>query len=946
MTVDAARDSWANDSSAARRTSCALALVAAAALAGDCLLTCPQQFSDALQADTSLLKPVVMMLGLDGAFPTERGIEIRNLVYYTAAAALAFMAGLRLLTGGRRPRLSFDDLLDIRRRAASPFFWWLLLVIVSIISTFFSHAPRVLAGQTIVRFLHLAWWLPLAVFLQPRHARRLAAALVAALALTAAIGLWYYTRRNVPGSPLRYPIGNQLWFGACLLPGPFIAAGLVRRRRSADAAGWMLRGLALLAAAGVIVVALALTRSRSAAVGIGAGLFAAVWLLASRRLRPVVLVAGLLVAFGGARYVQSFRPHSIRARLEHQWPYAWVLFSAKPITGHGDGAYSLLAGQIARREQLDDPSVVSFDNETKWEVHTHNEFLELLADLGLVGCAAFVGAIITTLMAVRRYIIHCLQLDDPDRWLVVGLTAAFVGGLVEQCFDNAFRQPGLAPILLSTWAMLWVLVRRHGSATPTASETQRLGSWTVRGAGLAVSLAAVALGVFGAGDWRGVRAAFEAGAASGDGRYEAAVERADFAAGHLLDPFRQIAARRLTAEARALDFHGRIAKEDTPPSEADLYVAQDSLMRLSEINRLAPHFLSVSGLQSVVYRDLVIAHDRRGESRIREGYLSDLVAAVTRCQADDPFRIGFARDLWRLRPQASVMERLVWLRWIMRAGETDATFQTLFQDLTRREDFVITLNDLFNIAARDREQPPDEWRDRLTPETYRIAAMAKRYAGQAGQAAELARTAAALYRRVGPRLFAGRIAALHEAVRFDFADDPVAHTDENLKLLAEAWSLNAPAVEPDEPIPGVLGQTRLDVLIAAGRKEETRHQIATLYPGDAAAMPRHRAEAYLRIARSVAGVARHADIALQWARHAAELDSDLAGAPALILELALRRGDDAAALEAAKEYLDLTRERPAGEASQYLDSLKNQYPASGLWPRLGLPAASSQPASG
>ncbi len=946
MTVDVAIESWADDSSAARRTSCTLALVAAVALAGNCLLTCPPRFSDALQRDTSLLKPVVMMLGLDAAFPTARGVEIRNLVYYTAAAALALIAGLRLLTGGWRPRLSFDDLLDVRRRAASPFFWWFLLVVVSVISTFFSHAPRVLAGQTVIRFLHLAWWLPLAAFLRPRHARRLAAALVAVLAATAAIGLWYYTRRNVSGSPLRYPIGNQLWFGACLLPGPFIAAGLVLRRRGADARLRMLRGLAGTAAAGVIVAALALTRSRSAAVGIGAGLFAAVWLLAGRRLRPVVLVAGLLVAFGGARYVQSFRPHSIRARLEHQWPYAWVLFAAKPITGHGDGAYSLLAGQYARGEQLDDPSLVSFDNETKWEMHTHNEFLELLADLGLVGCAAFVGAIVTTLLAVRRYITHCRQSDDPNQWLVVSLTAAFVGGLVEQCFDNAFRQPGLPPILLGTWAMLWVLVRRHGSAVPAAPETQRLGSWTVRGAGLAISLAAVALGVFGVGDWRGVRAAFDAGAASGDGRYEAVVEQADFAAGHLLDPFRQIAARRLAAEARALNFHRQIAESNAPPPKDDLSIAQDSLMRLSEINRLAPRFLGVSGLQSVVYRDLVVAHDRRGEARIREGYLSDLVAAVARCQADDPFRIGFVRDLWRLKPAATVMERLTWLRWIMRAGETDETFQALFQDLTRRDDFVTALNDLFNIAARDREQPPDQWRDRLTPETYRIAALAKRYAGQAGRAAELARTAAALYARVGPRLFAGRAAALHEAVRYDFAADSVAHTDENLKLLAEAWSLNAPAVGPDEPLPGALGRTRLDLLIAAGREDEARRQMETLYPGDAAAMPLRRAEAYLRIARSVAGVARHADIALQWARHAAELDPDLAGAPALILELALRRGNDAAAFEAARNYLDRSRNRPAEEANQYLDSLKNRYPASGLWPRLGRPKTASRPASG
>ena len=221
-----------DDSPAARRTSIALAVVAAIALFGNCLLTSPRAFSQAHQQDSSLLKIVVGALALTGpdssagAFPTYRGVEIRNLFFFLGAAALALIAAFRLVSTDRRPRATGDDLLDFRRRAASPYFWWLILLLVSVLSSTFSHAPDVCKGQSIMRFLALAWWWPLAALLAPRQVARLSGALVAALGLTAAVGLWYYAERNRPGTALSYPVGNELWFGACLLPGVFVALGL------------------------------------------------------------------------------------------------------------------------------------------------------------------------------------------------------------------------------------------------------------------------------------------------------------------------------------------------------------------------------------------------------------------------------------------------------------------------------------------------------------------------------------------------------------------------------------------------------------------------------------------------------------------------------------------------------------------------------------------------
>src|SRR5205814_537013 len=134
-------------------------------------------------------------------------------------------------TASARPRMSFDDLLAIRQRAASPIAWWLLFILCSALTSSFSMSPRLTLGHTILHVFQLAWWLPLAALLTPCDARRLACATLAILGLLGALGLWYYFQRVYPrvglDARLSYPLGNELWMAACLLPAPFIAFGLL-----------------------------------------------------------------------------------------------------------------------------------------------------------------------------------------------------------------------------------------------------------------------------------------------------------------------------------------------------------------------------------------------------------------------------------------------------------------------------------------------------------------------------------------------------------------------------------------------------------------------------------------------------------------------------------------------------------------------------------------------
>ncbi len=970
MNDNAACDLFVDDSPAAVRTSQILTILAIVALAGNCLLTSPVRFSEAHQQDTSLLKPVVTALGLGGAFPTPRGIEIRDLIYFCGAALLALAAGIRLMTSSRRPRIAFDDLFDVRRRASSPMFWWFVLLLVAAISTYYSHAPEICRGQAIIRFMHAAWWWPLAALLLPRHVPRLASALLIILAILGGVGIWYFVERNLPGTRVKYPIGNELWLGACLLPGVFLAIGLGAARwkwndakadRADDEPAPARVSLPIIVSivCGLLVIgALWLTRSRSAAVGLAAGAAVVVVLCAQRQNRLWAVLVCLILAMAGAMFVQSLRvhgemgqrAHSVRARLDHEWPYALTLFYQKPIAGHGDGAYSMLAGQYAREEQLDDPAVLSFDG-WSWVGRAHNEYLELLADLGLIGMISFIMAIVMTLYVATKFCDR--RRDDPqraaERWLVIGLAAAFFALAVEEFSSIAFREPGMPPIWLSVWAMLWAMVRTtRGEADVEKDEERRIGIPTVRLTGTAIGMGAVALLIFSVQNWRAERAQFESKQALDGGEYKAAADSADFSATHTLHPFRNLISRVYGIDARSAQVATGLHASNDPPSEAIMEIGRQAVVRIDEMQRQAPRFLQLSRMEADLALNLSRAHERLGEMQYARNMAKRYAEAMTRYRADEPFNEDVVLRLWQIRLDASAHERLDWLRALLRRGEFDATFVQLLAYTTARPEFSQSWSDLLNIAMQDRERSPSQWQDRLTPETFRIAGILKSiFAGDPGEGAKYALQAAGLYQVAGPRLFSAHSAALHETVRYRFSADPAGGTDESLELLAEAYAVLATRLPPTEPLPDALGETRLNVLLGAQREEDATAQINKLMPDAEEPIELRLAKAYCLLARAFRDRPEHAEVALSWLRRANELAPDLADGHAVAAWFLLRRGDDAAALEEVKAFLE--REPAREPAYRYLAEMEAKFPGSGIWTTLretipDYPPATTQPA--
>lgn len=966
-----------NETTALPRVDLMLVLVASAALVLNCLLTSPPAFSDAHKNDNSLLKTVVAALALttpsaeQGAFPTIRGVEIRNLFFYSGAALLMLLAGLHFALSHRRPRLTADDLFDLRARAAGPFFWWGLLILISAVTSLFSDRSEICRGQMIVRFMHIAWWLPLATLLSRKHVRTLIAVLVATLVVTAMIGLWYHAVRGLPGQPLAYPIGNALWFGACLLPGIFLAAGLAARawgRRSPDASGstsWKRPMIVAVCGVAMILIAFALymTRSRSAQVGLVAGLFTIIFFLVGRKIRPVVALVAIALAIVGVQQVYHLaetgemgrRAHSVRSRLNHEWPYAINLFLKKPVGGHGEGGYALLAGQYARNDQLGDPSVMASDD-LHWTAHAHNEFLELLADIGLAGVAAFVMAILVTLHWAAK---HFDRLRREGRsfsrcGLIIGLAAAFVAMIVEECSSVALRHPGFTPIFLTIWALLWVLVRRERPAAVVTGGAPRLDAWTLRWAGIGAVLTGVMLGYFGIQNWRAERSHFEAALAFDSGEFSAATRGADFAGEALLDPMRKMVARMLAVRSRASAFERTLMDSEQPPGDSGFALSREAWVKLARINMAAPHFLGVSRLASELARARVEAYRRQGDLQSARDCSIQYLLALDESRRDEPFQIDLVERLWRDKGNATLAERLVWMRELLRRQLVNERFGALLRDYGSRPDSGSVMEDMHTLAMQDAQRAVADWQDPMSPETLRIVAVAKDWSGEHAEAAELAGLAAEMYGKAGPRLFVAHAAALLENVRYQLHADPKNKTDEKLRRLVEASEImNGPMAEQGDaalrvPLPAEAGHMRLLVLLAAGREGEAEEQMRRLRPVDATPVARQMAILYAGLAEQFSFMPEHAELALRWARRATELGGHVPEAWYVMTILQLQSHDDAAALAAARQFIACAPQRETAFA--YLGQLEARWSDSGVWAELrrtveDYPPPTTQPTS-
>ena len=942
MPFDTCPDLLVDESPTSRRFSTVLAGLATAGLFGSLLIASPSQFSKEHLADHSPLRWVVDAISLYGKWPTPDGKEIRLAIFNLTAALILLTIGVRLLTQTRQPRMALDDLLDFRARAASPVTWAVFFLFCSVLSSSFADSRRLALGQSALHGFQVAWLLPLALFLEPAHARKLARIMMWILSLVAVIGLWHYAARLYPNSGfamrLRYPMASELQLAVCLLPMPFLAVASLtslptKVSESASTKRLLIRRHALTLLMLIpVVAALALTRSRSAIVGgfIGAAVMIALYMRGLARKGVIVAAVGIIAAAafwvaGERNKIDSrLRGHSIRARVDNAWPYALALWRIKPILGHGDGAYGLLAGQLAREGQIDDPGVMGFGNEASWLLHADSEPLQLLADLGVVGLLAAAAGVIATLVVAVRYCDEArTHPGQTDRPLVIGLVSALVAIAAEECTSNGLRLESLPAVFLTTGAILWALIRRHRAPREVAPSDQWMPAGVLRMSGLGITGVSLALAVAACLDATATRSLMRASSSLENGRNSEAVIEADIAARGSLSLYQNLNARQIAIWAMSQEFDNRL-KSAHRPDDVDLSVASAALGRLASLQTDAPRFLRTAALRVELFTNLARASERRGESANAVDFAHKRNDALARLIADEPFRLEPVKALFEADPAITALQRLTCLRRLIRAGEINQSFVDVFVSQTQAREFVPALNDLINVALNDASRDPAGWQDRLSPETLRLAALTLELQNKPRDALPLITKAIEMYDRAGARLFAANGAARHEEVRLRFAANPISDVDLQLQRLDDAARIADFTFTPSGPLPSPMGTTRLDILLAAGRESQATAQAEYLFPSNR--LPPLLASGYASLASNFGRT--HRDDAIRWATRACELAPQSIEAHTVLLNLLLAASKEDAAATALGV---LSKNLDPAAYETLLDGLKKEFPQSRIW---------------
>ncbi len=488
----------------------------------------------------SLLRAVVTILCLNYQFPTLYAGDVKVYILSLACGLSLLAMSVSLIAGKQDSPTTASSLENCQpdqssqspKKHISPLAAAQLLgamfVLWSFCSSRWSAAPDWALGGSLLIAIPFFWSLVLGNALN-KYAARIACGIVIILgAITACIAIWYYYGRK-PDLRAEFTVGNPIFQATCLIAPILLAIGWFMahwgQRKTISRGRWVAGIPGSLVALVLCGIAFVLCDSRGPMIGLGAGALAMIFFSLPKRKRwiPIVL-ACVLIVIVGLRVSQqldmatgSSRAATVRFRL-YAWDYAWRLFTQKPLQGHGQGGFTLQGDSFASEDVLSDP--IAFDHRI---AHAHNEWLEILSDLGIVGGLLMAAFIVMTIRAGMIAMRDSQRVEH--RWLVAALLGVFVGMIVEETFGVGLRVSAVSTMFYSVVGLIWAL--SHGDKPPlitylAAPRWRQLAATGFAGAiGLLVLILAQA-------DFASARWAYKVEEALAQGDFDEAVRFTEF----------------------------------------------------------------------------------------------------------------------------------------------------------------------------------------------------------------------------------------------------------------------------------------------------------------------------------------------------------------------------------------------------------------------------------
>jgi len=849
-----------------------IVLVAFVVAGGSLLLSVPESKSLVDGAiewhEESPLRAVVQLLCLNYSYPTLNAGDVKMLILGVGAGLAALVLGIAAISGTRRgdEEVETDDtvaasseppvvVIPSKRRHVAPLVAAEVLIglylLWSFASSRWSPAPELAVGGSILLTVQFLWSFAIGNGMSAAAARKASRAIVIVAGITSLVAIWYFYGRN-PVIRAKFPFGNPTFLSACLIPGILLSitlffeqSGKAYGTRSAKP---ILLACGALATLGVSLWAFDLTGSRGPLLGLAVGILAAAFfaLRGWKKVLPVLLavavVAGAWMMLGRqGESDPSGRSMTIRFR-EYAWSYAMRMFTKEPFTGFGQGGFVLVGDSFVVEDVLDDPLVF-----TSRIAHAHNEWLEVLADLGSLGLVFVAGAFLLTLRAGM----HRLRANPPtpERWVLIGLMGAFVGLIIEECSGVGLRVSGIPALLFTVLGLIWAVAGR-GSTRPTSSSpsARRRRRMSL---GVVASVMGVGAVVVSLQDFAAARNTYRIEEHLADGNYEEAVAVAEMGTSRL-NPQRALTNLYRLGEAHMLAakmLQDRAIKRETLARQhettdhrllrlaagdyrgSDAHCMEGSKV-LRQLVRWSPAYFNHGYLEYWLNRISARNPKPGGESENVELFIANAAAAIERELRRQPFNLPITMEHVRMEIGKLSTDQLVdTLARPLRHSRLGGAYYEMLLTLASNPEFIIELDAIADRARKhllSGEDADDLGQHRWAPEVLRVAAAVYRSKGRY-QAAEDSLTAAvAAYEKLSSSAPLGAASCSAELADCQFARQPGLSAPA-LKNAARAIEI-APQSEMGRLLAANVRRRMITYHLAGGEEDKAESLLRELAP--------------------------------------------------------------------------------------------------------------------
>lgn len=327
-----------------------------------------------------------------------------------------------------------------------PLFFFFLFALISL----FGSRYRWAGGPEIYRLVTylLLYIVSVNILGDRRHLNRLVFFWLLSTGLASLYGLEQHFFKGM--TPPRSTFGNANFFAAYLvLPFPLVLAIFINSIFSGGRKNWG-RILSLAVLLPVMTLSLFLASSRGAWLGLGVSLISLSWLACLRvgrrrfatRVIPAFLALILILsAFLAPRLLKK---ESVKEGLEKGtlgirvliWEGTFRMIAAHPFLGSGPGSFQVAYPPYRLPEYFGNPHAVDST------AHAHNEFLEIAAETGILGLAAFLWVLI--IFFIKGIDIVREEAARSQRVLTMGLISGVAGLLATNLVGVNLRFPSSA----------------------------------------------------------------------------------------------------------------------------------------------------------------------------------------------------------------------------------------------------------------------------------------------------------------------------------------------------------------------------------------------------------------------------------------------------------------------------------------------------------------------